>query len=112
MLTPRRAGERRHLVSLQAITGRTASGDGYTTTWETYANVRAAVVPATASATERATAQTQQVPITHVVTIDYRSDLRAAHRVLFDDRPLYIRGLQNEDERNRTHVLSCEERAT
>lgn len=111
MLKPRRAGARRHQVALQSITGRTASGDGYIDTWATYATVWASVVPATASATERRTAETQQVPITHMVEIDYLSTVKAKHRVLFGTRPLYIRGIQNEEERNKTLALSCEERS-
>lgn len=112
MLTPRRSGERRHRVALQSITGRSASGDGYTDTWATYATVWAEVRPAPASSSDRAVAQTQQTPITHLVALDYRSDIKARHRVLLKDtRALYIRGLQNEDERNVTLVLSCEERA-
>lgn len=111
MLTPRRAGERRHLVELQSITGRTASGDGYLDTWTTYATVWASVVPATAAAVERLVGDTQQVPITHLVDLDYRDDLSAKHRVLFGTRKLYIRGIQNQDERNWTYSLSCEERA-
>lgn len=111
MLTPRRAGERRHRVQLQAITARAASGDGYTDTWTSYATVWAAVRPAPVSATERQVANTLQVPITHVVELDYRDDVEARHRVLYGSRRLYIRGLENQDERNVTHLLSCEERA-
>lgn len=108
----RRAGQRRHSVELQAITGRTAAGDGYVDAWETYATVWASVEPATASAVERLTAQTQQVPITHIVELDYRDDVLAKHRVLFrETRALYIRGIQNVEERDKTVVLSCEERA-
>ena len=51
-----------------------------------------------------------QVPVTHLVEIDYRDDVRAAHRVVPNGRYLYIRGLQNVDERNVTWQLSCEER--
>lgn len=111
MLGQRRAGERRHYVALQSITGRVASGDGYLDTWATYDSVWASVVPATASAVERLTGQTLETPITHLVELDYRDDLLSQHRVLFGTRPLYIRGMQNQDERNRTWCLSCEERA-
>lgn len=111
MLTHRRAGERRQRVALQSITARVASGDGYTDTWTTYATVWAAVRPAPVSGTERQVANTLQVPITHVVELDYRSDLETKHRVLYGSRRLYIRGVENQDERNITYALSCEERA-
>ncbi len=108
----RRGGDRRHFVALQSVTGRTASGDGYIETWDTYAQVWAAVKPATAAMVERSIAQTLTTPITHIVETDYRSDVSSAHRVLFGDRKLYIRGLQNAEERNKTHTLACEERAS
>lgn len=115
----RRAGQRRHMVALQSITSRTASGDGYVPTWTTYATVWASVLPATPSNTQRLIANTQQTPTTHVVELDYQSSLRASHRVLVggtlteDDasaKKLYISGLQDDEERHITHILSCEER--
>ena len=93
------------------MTGRTNAGDGYLETWATYATVWAAVMPAVPALAERIVGQTQTTPITHVVEMDYHSELRAAHRVLFGSRYLYIRGLQNDDERNKTYTLACEERA-
>lgn len=110
MLTPRRAGSRHHEVELQSV-ARADSGDGYLETWTTYATVWAGVRPASASASERFVAQTHQTPITHLVELDYRDDIKGQHRVLLKDtRALYIRGLQNEDERDVTLILSCEER--
>lgn len=110
MLKARRAGERRHQVTLQRVTGRVAAGEGHQDTWSTYGAVWAAVLPVEASAAERQSANTLQVPVTHLVEIDYRNDVRAAHRVVLNGRYLYIRGLQNVDERNVTWQLSCEER--
>jgi len=108
----RRGGNRRY-VDLQAITGRAASGDGYVNTWATYARVPAEVAPAPASNTERQAASTQDMPITHRVVLDFRTDVRPQHRVrLKDTRTLYIRGMQNDGERDRTLVLDCEERAS
>ena len=110
MLRARRAGERRHQVTLQRVTGRVAAGEGHEDTWSTYGTVWASVSPVEVSAAERQTANTLQVPVTHLVEIDYRSDVRAAHRVELNGRYLYIQGLQNVDERNVTWVLSCQER--
>lgn len=111
MLSARRAGLRRHQVTLQRVSGRVAAGDGHQDTWSDYATVWASVVPVTASAVERQVASTLQVPVTHAVEIDYRDDVRAAHRVKFGaSRYLYVRGLQNVDERNVTLSLACEER--
>ena len=109
-MVKRRAGERRHFVQLQAITGRTPSGDGYVNTWTPYARIWASVTPAAASQVERGVAGTAQVPTTHLVDLDYRTDIRTSHRVWFDGRALFITGIQNVDERKVTTVLSCEER--
>jgi head-tail adaptor len=109
-MSPRRAGERRHLVALQAPT-RTPTTTGYQETWATYDYVRAAIRPPRASAIERALLSTTQSPITHEVEIDYHADVRQTHRVLFGARALYVVGQQNVDERNRMMVLACEERA-
>jgi len=111
MRVGRRAGERRHQVALQSVTRANAS-EGYTETWTTYATVWASVTPATASQIDRTVSNTVQTPVSHLVEVDYRSDIRANHRVLFGARPLYIRGLQNVGERNITHMLACEERAS
>lgn len=110
MLTPRRAGHRRHQVTLQRVSARVAAGEGHQDTWSTYGTVWAEVAPVEVSASERQTANTLQVPVTHLVEIDYRADVRAAHRVVLNGRYLYIQGLQNLDERNVTWRLSCQER--
>ena len=110
MLKARRAGERRHQVTLQRVSGRVAAGEGHQDTWSTYGTVWAAVLPVEVSAVERQSANTLQAPVTHLVEIDYRDDVRAAHWVVLNGRYLYIRGLQNVDERNVTWQLSCEER--
>ena len=109
-ISTRRAGQRRHRVALQSMTGRTNAGDGYLETWATYGTVWASVRPATPALVERIVGQTQTTPVTHVVEVDYRSDLLAAHRLLLGTRALYIRGLQNEEERNKTITMACEER--
>jgi SPP1 family predicted phage head-tail adaptor len=107
----RRAGQRRHKVALQSIPTTTASSTGFSGTWTTYASVWASVIPATAGQQERIAAMTTEAPITHLVEMDYRSDLRSTHRVLMDGtRALYVMGQQNVDERGKTLLLSCEER--
>lgn len=101
----------RHRVALQRPT-RTPTTEGFAETWDSYASsVAAAVEPATPSRVERQVAATVQTPISHIVTIRYRSGVLAKDRVLFGTRPLYIMGMQNPEERNRWLVLACEERA-
>jgi SPP1 family predicted phage head-tail adaptor len=108
----RRAGTRRHFVALQSIPTTTPSSTGFSGTWTTYASVWASVSPAKAGQQERIAAMTTETPITHLVEMDYRDDLRSTHRVLLNGtRALYVVGQQNVDERNKTLLLSCEERA-
>jgi head-tail adaptor len=107
----RRAGERRHYVELQSITGRTASGDGYVNVWTTYDWVWASVEAAPAGAVDRPSGGTQETPVTHRVELDFRTDLAPEHRVRKDGAQLlFIRGMENEQGRDKTYVLSCEER--
>ena len=106
----RRAGHRRHQVALQHTT-RATSATGFTDTWATYATVWASVEPAAAARVERLVSNTLTVPVSHLVTIDYRDDVVAKDRVLFGSRALFIQGWQNDEERNKTLTLACEERA-
>jgi len=107
----RRAGQRRQLIALQEKRD-VETTSGFTSDWTTYDEVWASVEPVTASPAERATANTTQVPMTHLVEIDFDDRVKAEHRVLFNARPLYLVGPpQNLEERNKTLVLVCEERA-
>jgi SPP1 family predicted phage head-tail adaptor len=106
----RRAGVYRTRVDLEKVTGRAPVADGYENTWAPYATVWAKVMPIVGS--DRVVADTQQVPITHIVRLDYRADLKAEHRLRLveNDRRLYIRSLTDDEEKHWTWVLNCEER--
>ncbi|MGE0460902.1 MAG: phage head closure protein [Vicinamibacterales bacterium] len=107
----RRAGSRRHWIALQSGVD-TKGPTGFTTAWTSYLETWASVEPITTSPTERPVANTAQVPATHRVELDYDDRVRATHRVLFNSRALHIVGPpQNVEERNKTLVLVCEERA-
>ncbi len=107
----RRAGERRHYVELQAAPAPSQATTGYVADYTTYAGVWARVTPAPAAPNERPVAETTQAPVSHLVELDYRPEVRITDRVRLDDaRTLYVVGLQNVDERNKTLVLACEER--
>jgi SPP1 family predicted phage head-tail adaptor len=105
-----RAGLLRHPVIVQTPT-RTPTADGYTDSWGTVASVWASVQPATPERLERFVGATVRTPITHLVTMRYRGDLSAKHRLLFGSRQLYVQGWQNVDERNIELVIACEEKA-
>lgn len=107
----RRAGQRRQLIALQEKVD-VATTSGFTSTWTTYAEAWASIEPVTASPAERPTANTSQAPMTHLVETDFDERIKVAHRVLFNTRALYIVSEpQNLEERNKTVVLVCEERA-
>lgn len=46
---------------------------------------------------------------THIVTIRYHAQVTFNTRITHRDRFLYVRGIQNVEERNRELVLLCEE---
>lgn len=111
-MVTRRAGRRRHYVELQSRTA-TATSTGFGGDWETYARAYADVLPAPAGQTERPMASTTDATITHLVEIDYRSDIRIDHRVrMVSGTLLYVIGVpQNVEMRDKTLVVPCEERA-
>ena len=47
--------------------------------------------------------------VTHIVTIRYHPQVTFNTRILHRERYLYVRGIQNIEERNHEMVLLCEE---
>ena len=91
---------------------RTADGEGGFT--ETYAAASPSPVwsrlePATPRNVERLVGNTIDAPITHIVTMRYHASVSAITRLTFGSRYLFVRGMQNVDERNEVLHLACEE---
>jgi SPP1 family predicted phage head-tail adaptor len=109
-----RAGELRHLITLQTPSPATPDGDGgYTEDpWTTLATVWASIVPATARDLERVVAGTVQSSATHLVTIRYLAGVTTKTRVVFGTRLFSVTGVQNPEERNISLVLVCQESVT
>jgi SPP1 family predicted phage head-tail adaptor len=108
-----RAGELRHLITLQTPSTATPDGDGgFTNTWADLATVWASIVPATARDLERVVAGTVQSSATHLVTIRYLAGVTTKTRVVFGSRLFSVTGVQNPDERNISLVLVCQESVT
>jgi SPP1 family predicted phage head-tail adaptor len=108
-----RAGELRHLITLQTPSTAAPDGDGgFTNTWTDLATVWASIVPATARDLERVVAGTVQSSATHLVTIRYLAGVTTKTRVVFGSRLLSVTGVQNTDERNISLVLVCQESVT
>jgi SPP1 family predicted phage head-tail adaptor len=111
---PRKAGDYMTPLVVEQITGRVSVDDGYRDTWAALPVaplVWAEVTPV--AGTDRIVADTQQVPVTHVVRFDYRPDVEADCRFAdpqVPDRYLFIRSLADEGEGHVTWVATCEER--
>lgn len=98
-------------MTVQSVT-RTADTDGGYT--EAFAALSPStwwveITPATVRSLERFVAHTIQAKATHVVMGRYRADITTDTRLVFGTRNLYVRGVQNVEERNRELMLACEE---
>jgi SPP1 family predicted phage head-tail adaptor len=106
-MKPLRAGSLRHRVTLQQPAETPDGGGGFTLAWTDVATVWAAIEPLKGA--ERLHAQQLQSPVTHRVTMRYRSGVTPTMRLLFEARTLNIRAVIDPQERNRTLELLCEE---
>ncbi|MBN9265960.1 MAG: phage head closure protein [Hyphomicrobium sp.] len=79
----------------------TQAGDGqggFTETWATEATLWAAIEPT--KGYERYQAQQVQMPVTHKITIRYRSGVTTKKRFLFGSRVFEIKEVLNQNEAN------------
>lgn len=90
---------------------RTPDGEGGYTELPTVlaTNVPAAIEPATARDVERRVGNTIASTVSHIVTIRYLQGVSTGTQVVFGARRLYVRGVQNPEEKNEQLVLACEE---
>lgn len=102
-----RAGNLRHVITIQEKTLTSDGMGGNTEAWATFAIVRAAIWPV--SAKERVSNQQLEHEITHKIRVRYFSGVTAAMRVVFDSRTFEILSIVNWEERNITLDLICEE---
>ena len=99
-------------VSLHNETASTPDGDGgFTKTWTALdpASVFAAIMPATPSQMERVLASTIQSSTSHIVEMRYHASVSTKTRITFGSRYLYVRGVQNVDEKGELLRLTCDE---
>ena len=89
----------KHRVSLQSLSQVSDSQGGFTETWATDAELWAAIDPI--KGYERYQAQQVQTPVTHKITIRYRSDVTTKKRFLYGSRVFAIKEVLNENEDNR-----------
>jgi head-tail adaptor len=108
-----RAGRLRHLVDLRDPGTRTKDGKGgYTDPYDEKLSPSTwycSIDPATPSVLERTVAATIEAKVTHVVTGRYHAGISTKTRLTHRGRFLFVRAVQNVEERNRELVLLCEE---
>jgi head-tail adaptor len=108
-------GALRHRVTLagEPMVNTPDGHGGYTAVPTVLAtNVPAAIEPATARDVERRVGNTVAASVSHLVTIRYLPGVSNGTQVVFGTRRLYVRGVQNPEERNISLVLACEEIGT
>lgn len=93
-----------HRVKLLA---RAEAGFGQAATWNTYATVWAKIAPL--SGRQAWAAQQFVSEVSHTITIRYRQDVQARHRIQFGGRNFEIKAVLNPEERNIRLDLLCEE---
>ena len=102
-----RIGAMRERVVIQAGAGAADGYGGRTSDWSAVATVWAEVAPI--GGRERAQAEQLEGVVTHRVTIRHRTDVTAAHRLLWGSKALNVRAVTNPDQRRRYLDLLCEE---
>jgi head-tail adaptor len=103
-------GQRHHLVTVQGAGAPVATPDGYTTP---YTDLSPALMYASIDGPPREdeaiAGNVERAKISHTVEMDYHPEVTRNSRIVFGTRNLYVRGLVNEEERNQTLTLLCEE---
>ena len=99
-------GEMRERVTIQTATLQADSIGGATPSWSDVDTVWARVEPLSGSEGE---AQDQlQSSQLYRITIRYRNDITAAHRITWRGTAMNIRALANPDERRHFLEMRCE----
>ncbi len=97
----------RERVSIEAEINSDDGMGGSVHDHEVVAEVWAKVMPAKGG--EKLFAGQVQDSLTYLVTIRYRDDVTAANRLVWQDKPLNIRAVVNNDMHNRYLTLECVE---
>jgi len=101
-----RAGDLRHLITIQKNTPTADGMGGQTSVWATLTTAWAAIWPI--SAREQVANQQIEGRITHKIRIRYQENITGANRVILRHRCFKLIGPPiNIDERNRTLDLLC-----
>ena len=101
-----RIGRLRHRIEIQREVRTDDGAGGAVHQWRTFARPRAEVMPLTGR--EQLQGLEQQAAVTHRVTLRWRDDVTAAHRLLWGGVPMNIRAATNPDMRRHWLELLCE----
>ncbi len=96
-------------VILQNVAFTSDGQGGQTETWTDTATIWAKIEPL--KAWERMQAMQMQSPVTHKITIRYRSDVTSKSRIKFNDRIMWVKEVINKNEANTYLELKSIERA-
>lgn len=99
--------ELRHRIRIESL-ARTADGQGgFTSSWNTFAEVWASIKPA--SANERYFAQRVESNISHKIGIRWLDGVISEMRIIFEGRIFQIKGVRRENEERWFMILDCVE---
>lgn len=96
------AGKRRHLVTLANAPVTSGDADGFYEPLDP-ASVFVSIEPAAPGTSDSTRIQA------HFVTMPYHPQVTVETRILFGTRELFVKGVQNVEERNRELRCYCEE---
>lgn len=102
-----RGGKLRNRVEIQAVTETVDSYGQPVKTWATVDKRWAAIEDSTGREFERA--KQFAADMTHLVRMRFYDGLTQQHRIKFGSRIFGIESVNDMDQRNREHVLSCKE---
>lgn len=105
-----RAGELRHLITIQQPIASQSSSGEETYTWPTYAQVYAAIEPMTMREFYQLDQDTAERTVHFIIR--YKAGITAKMRISWDSRLYDIQSIINTKQRNRSMVLIAVERNT
>ena len=102
----------RHRLTLQEEVQTGDDAGGYVRSWEDVTDVWAQIIPAKSSSlrgAENLFAAQLQASTSHLITLRYRNDITASHRLIFESRVFNIRAIADPDGKRERLELLVEE---
>jgi SPP1 family predicted phage head-tail adaptor len=102
-------GRMKHRVEIQSVSRSSDGQGGFTESWSTDTTVWASLEPL--KGFEKFQGGQTQTPLTHLVTMRYRTGVTTKNRIAYGDRVFDIKEAINVDEDNVFLALKCIEQA-